>query len=137
MEYILLDTSVVSLLHPAKQKSSFRRLYLKELEKKKPVLSFQTVAELLLWGESRNWNYQKRMQLRMFIQNFVIIPYSFEVAEEWARIQDACSKKGRRLESGDCWITATASYLNIPLLTHDKDFKELPLTNLQVICYAE
>ena len=79
MEYILLDTSVVSLLHPAKQSSTRRKLY----------------------------------------------------------IQDICRKNGRRLESGDCWIATTAVYLDIPLLTHDKDFKELPLENLKVICHAE
>ena len=137
MEYILLDTSVVSLLHPAKQSSTRRKLYIQDIVEKKLVLSFQTVAELLFWGESRAWNQQKRMLLKKFISNFIIIPYSFDLAVEWARVQDICRKNGRRLESGDCWIATTAVYLDIPLLTHDKDFKELPLENLKVICHAE
>ena len=43
---------------------------------------------------------------------------------------------GRRLEADDAWVAATASLLNLPLLTHDKDFRDLGYPGLTVICHA-
>jgi predicted nucleic acid-binding protein len=50
---------------------------------------------------------------------------------------EEAKKNGRRLESGDCWIVATAGHRGIPLLTHDRDMVGHSIPGLQVVTYLE
>jgi predicted nucleic acid-binding protein len=43
------------------------------------------------------------------------------------------SSEGKRLETGDAWIVATALHRKIPLLTHDRDQATVVITGLEVI----
>lgn len=70
------------------------------------------------------------------IRKFLVIPYDFEMAKVWARVNAQCKLIGRRLEAGDAWIVATAVHRQIPLLTHDLDQVGLDLESLNVISYA-
>ena len=137
MESALLDTSVVSFLHPGKDASSFKELYLDVLSDRHLAISFQTVAELLYWAECRNWNNRRKLHLKSFLETFDIVPYCQELAEIWASIRFASGRIGKRLDIGDCWIAASAVYLKAPLITHDKDFLNLAIKDLQIICRAE
>ena len=62
---------------------------------------------------------------------------NYALAQAWARAMHFSQGKGRRLETGDCWIATTAVHRQIPLLTHDRDFLGLPIPGLQVISYLE
>ena len=57
-----------------------------------------------------------------FLSSCKTMKYTDELAEKWAIIMKEARQAGRRLESGDAWIAATALLLGIPFLTHDKDF---------------
>ena len=43
-----------------------------------------------------------------------------------ARLRSECEARGRRLETADAWIAATAVMLNCPLASHDRDFSGIP-----------
>ncbi len=54
MSVVLLDTSVVSLLHPKKKNDPLRAHYKPHMQGQTLALSFQTVAELWLWAEKNH-----------------------------------------------------------------------------------
>lgn len=99
------------------------------------VLSFQTVAELLRWSIERNWSQPRRDQLVQYLQQFVVYPYSFELALEWAQVTAGAARLGRPVSSSDAWIAATARLNHVPLATHNRaDFEAIP--ELEVISFA-
>lgn len=137
MSTILLDTTVASFLHPGKKADETRARYASHLRGNTPALSFQSVAELWEWAESRRWNETRRRELDTFIRRFLVIPYDYELAQTWARVMAASRTEGRRFEAGDCWIAATAVHRNIRLLSHDNDFLNRSIGGLEVISYLE
>lgn len=136
MSTVLLDTTVASLLHPKKKDDALRTKYEPHMEGQILALSFQSVAELWSWAEENNWGAKQRDGLTVFLQRFLVIPYDLDLAKGWAKVGRHCKKIGRRLESGDAWIAATAIRYKIPLLTHDRDHVGLNYPDLQVISYV-
>ena len=137
MNGVLLDTTVASLLHPRRRLSHLRSAFAKDLTGRTPAISFQTVAELWCWAEERQWGPSLRDGLTGFIQQFVVLPYSSELAQTWARVMTHTRRRGRRLEAGDAWIAASAVLYGVPLLTSDNDFVGLDFDGLDVICRTD
>lgn len=134
-DVVLLDTTVLSYLNPKKKNSPERKLYESHLKGKTLAISFQTVAEQWYWAEKRNWGEKGRMKLNAFIQKFLVIPYDFQLAKVWAQVMNESCGEGRRFESGDCWIAATAVHRGLTLFTHDGDFCDRTIKGLKVISY--
>jgi len=134
---VLLDTSVASLLHPKKKGSSVRELYEPHLRGQVLALSFQSVAELWKWAEENNWGERQREGLDAFLRRFLVIPFDAELTKVWARVSAHCKKRGRRLETGDAWVLATAVHRALPLITHDRDQVGLEIPEVQVISYVD
>ncbi len=134
--FVVLDTTIASFLHPKKRHFPERRLYEQHMQGRMLVLSFQTVAELLAWAEENRWGARQRAALDEFLSRFLIVPYDLALARAWAKVTTRTKAIGRRLESGDAWIAATALHRKAPLLTHDTDFTGLGLAGLEVICHA-
>jgi tRNA(fMet)-specific endonuclease VapC len=130
---VLLDTSVASLLHPKKKGSSVRVQYDPHMNGQVLALSFQSVAELWAWAEENNWGDRQRAGLEAFLRRFLVIPYDFDLAKTWARVSAQSKRQGKRLETGDAWIVATALHRKIPLLTHDRDQAIVVMTGLEEI----
>ncbi|MCC6667457.1 MAG: hypothetical protein IT375_27155 [Polyangiaceae bacterium] len=80
--------------------------------------------------------HHERTGLEHFLSRFVVVPYPTELAQTWAKIMTAARRKGRRMEAGDAWITATAVLYEAPLLIHDVDFVGLDIDGLDVVCHA-
>lgn len=136
MSTVLLDTTVASLLHPKKKNNTLRQRYEPHMRGCILALSFQSEAELWAWAEQKNWSLEQRDGLAAFLRRFLLIPHDSELSKEWARVTTHCKKIGRRIESGDAWIAASALRYRIPLLTHDRDHTGLNIPNLQVISYV-
>jgi len=136
MDAVLLDTTVVSLLHPKKKSTPLRAKYAEHMSGKVLALSFQSVAELWSWAEEGGWGERQKAGMEDFLRKFLVIPYDSYLAKVWAKVNAQCKKKGRRLEAGDAWIIATAVHRGIPLLTHDLDHVGLKLEGLNTISYA-
>ena len=136
MSTVLLDTSVASLLHPKKKGSTVRAQYEPHMQGQILALSFQSVAELWAWAEENNWGERQRTGLEAFLRRFLVIPYDFELAKVWAKVSAQSKRQGRRLETGDAWIVATAVHRKIALLTHDRDQADAVIPDFQVISYV-
>lgn len=137
MSVVLLDTNVASLLHPKKKAAALRHRYEPHMRGQTLALSFQSVAELWDWAEANHWGAKARGGLDPFVRRFLVIPYDIELAKVWARVMEAARQEGRRLESGDCWIAATAVHRGITLLTHDRDLIGRSIPGLNVISYVD
>lgn len=59
------------------------------------------------------------------------IPIDETVAERWATLRVMLRDHSLRLPVNDSWIAATAMSLDVPVVTQDSDFPELP--GLEVI----
>jgi tRNA(fMet)-specific endonuclease VapC len=134
MSIVLLDTTVVSFLHP-KKNNPIIASYQPHLHGKILALSFQTIAELWAWPEERNWGVKLRNGMNRFLKQFLVIPYDEQLAKTWAKVTTDCKRIGRRLEDGDAWIVATAVQYKLPLLTHDRDQVGLSIPDLSVVTY--
>jgi tRNA(fMet)-specific endonuclease VapC len=137
MSVVLLDTSVASLLHPNRRTDSLRAKYEPHMRGRTLALSFQSVAELWDWAEKKHWGEKARSGLDAFLRRFLVIPYDFHLAKVWARVMQAAREDGRRFESGDCWIVATAVHRAIPLLTHDRDMVGRVIPGLHVVTHLD
>lgn len=137
MEAVVLDPSVASLLHPKKRRSTWRAWSEPHLLGKGLVLSFQSVAELLGWAVEKRWTRKDLAKLERFLGRFIIVPYDLDLARVWAEVMAHCKRRGRRLESGDAWIIATAVHRRLPLATHDADHLGLAIPRLKVISALE
>ena len=66
-----------------------------------------------------------------------IIMSCWDATGSWLLFAPVCALRarriGRELSAADAWIAATAVLLNCPLLSHDRDFGNLP--GLEVIHY--
>jgi tRNA(fMet)-specific endonuclease VapC len=136
MAVVLLDTSVASLFMPHRPRGAVRALYEPYLIDNTLALSFQSVAEIWKLAVGRRWGQRRCDELDAFLRRFLIIPYDYELARVWARLCVEAERGGRRLETGDAWIAATAVHRRLTLFTHDRDLKGLPVSELTVVSFA-
>lgn len=132
MDAVLLDTSVASFFLPIKNRPE-RSLYDPLLSAKTWVLSFQSVGELLQLPERNGWDPDRRRRLDVFLARFLAVPADAELAATWARVGVQAERLGRRWETADGWILATALRHDLPLVTHDRDLLVLEQLGGRVI----
>ena len=124
MTEVVVDTDVVSFLiknHPI----GYR--YDPELIGRVPLISFMTVAELERWALQYQWRSKRLHWLHLYLQRFVVVPSSADLCHKWAEAMVASQAAGRRIESADAWIAATALLYKVPLVTHNrKDYLGVP-----------
>jgi tRNA(fMet)-specific endonuclease VapC len=124
MKSIVLDTDVVSFLFKADTRA---QMYLPRLQDRQWFISFMTEAELEQWDLLANWSEKRVVWLRLFLSRFVVVPSSHDLVLKWAEAMVAARKNGRRIETADAWIAATALLYDAPLLTHNKaDYLGVP-----------
>jgi tRNA(fMet)-specific endonuclease VapC len=124
MKPIVLDTDVVSFLFKADTRA---QIYLPQLQDRQWFISFMTEAELEQWALLANWSEKRVVWLRLFLSRFVVVPSSHDLVLKWAEAMVAARRNGRRIETADAWIAATALLYDAPLLTHNKaDYLGVP-----------
>ena len=124
MTGVIVDTDVVSFLfknHPIGQ------LYGAELAGRAAGVSFMTVAEVERWALQYRWGSQRVHWLRLYVERFTVVPSSPDLCRKWAEVMVAAQAAGRRIETADAWIPATALLYDAPLVTHNgSDFLGVP-----------
>ncbi len=118
MSSVVVDTDVVSYLfknHP------IGALYDTDLSGRTLLISFMTLAELDLWTIQSKWGDQRREWLRLYLERFVILPYSRSLCTIWAEVTAGGRMRGRRIECADAWVAATALRHEIPLVTNNRE----------------
>ena len=124
MKPIVLDTDVVSFLFKADTRA---QIYLPQLQDRQWFISFMTEAELEQWALLANWSEKRVVWLRLFLSRFVVVPSSHDLVLKWAGAMVAARRNGRRIETADAWIAATALLYDAPLLTHNEaDYLGVP-----------
>ena len=133
MSFLVLDTSVASMVLDDRP---ILALYLPHIRSSESVLSFQTVAEIRLGVSLAQWSKSRIERLEQYFSDTIIQVQDDELIRCWVHIMRDARLAGRRLESGDGWIAATALLLDAPLLTHDKDFDAEACPSITVIRYT-
>ena len=124
MKPIVLDTDVVSFLFKADTRA---QMYLPQLQDRQWFISFMTEAELEQWALLANWSEKRVVWLRLFLSRFVVVSSSHDLVLKWAEAMVAARRNGRRIETADAWVAATALLYDAPLLTHNKaDYLGVP-----------
>jgi len=86
-----------------------------------------TEAELEQWALQSSWNPKRADWLRLYLKRYVVVASSTDLSRKWAEVMVAARKNGRRIESADAWIAATALLYDAVLLTHNTaDFLGVP-----------
>jgi predicted nucleic acid-binding protein len=117
---IVVDTDVFSYFFKNDTRADFFRPFLVH---RTLALSFATVAELHFGACHDNWGVAKRAELENAMKNYVILPYSYAVCQEWGRVMDEHRRRGHDMGHADCWIAATALAYDCALATNNgRDF---------------
>ena len=132
MTQVVLDTDVVSFLF---KRHPIAFLYLPHFERQTGLISFMTVAELEQWALIYGWSTERRNRLETYLERFTEIPSSRDLCRRWAEVMVAARSVGRRIESPDAWIAATALEYDAPLATHNRrDYLGVP--GLRIVSHA-
>src|SRR5712692_7366250 len=124
MRPVVLDTDVVSFLF---KNDTRAHAYLSHLRDRQWLISFMTEAELEQWALLSNWHAKRIEWLRVFLARFAIVPSSRDPVLKWAEVMVTARRAGRRLETADAWIAATAVLYDAPLITHNaNDYLGVP-----------
>ena len=132
MTKAVADTDVVSYVfknHP------FGSRYDPELAGRITLISFMTVAEIERWVLQYRWGKQRIQLLRTFLERFTVLPSSPDLCRKWAEVMVTAQAAGRRIESADAWITATALLHDAPLLTNNRN-DYLGVAGLTLVAHA-
>jgi len=124
MRPLVLDTDVVSYLF---KKDSRADLFLDRLKGRNVMISFMTEAELEQWVLASDWSAKRADWLRLYITRFLIVGSSEDLSRTWAAVMVAARRNGKRIETADAWIAATAILYDAVLLTNNtKDYLGVP-----------
>ena len=116
MSRVVVDTDVISFLF----KNDSRAVrYQAHIAGREAIISFMTLAELHLWARIRNWGSQRMKRLDEHVRQFGVHPYDPALCRVWAEASHTAQKNGRRIETADAWIAATALLHKLPLITHN------------------
>lgn len=126
--YVVLDTSVVSLLMRERAQSDYYRA---QIANRRLALSFQTMEELWHGAYHANWGEVRQDELAQQLGYYEIIWPNSRLVDICARLRAERKRAGRELGMADAWIASTALMLNCPLATHDRDFEGIP--NLELV----
>ena len=113
---ILLDTNIVLYLLNGEE------TLIPLLEEKNIFLSFISQLELL---GSNNINADDKIKIKQFISECTIIDITPGIKDFAIHI-----RQNYTIKLPDCIIMATALWLNMPLITADKDFKKIDIADL-------
>ena len=126
-EFVVLDTSVVSILYN-KADAARCAYYQERLAGRRGLISFQTLEELLFGLHSSGWGVARTLRFREHIDKYEVVwlePESNLVAIA-ARLHSDLQRMGRTLDVADAWIAATALMRQCPLASDDRDFVGIP-----------
>ena len=125
---VVIDTNVVSNLLRGGDIAAY---YSRRLAGQRLVVSFQAIEELWFGAYKNGWGERRKSELAKHLEIYEVIWPNHELVEVCANLRTSAETAGRRLNTADAWIAATAVYLSCPLASHDRDFSGVP--NLSLI----
>jgi predicted nucleic acid-binding protein len=70
---------------------------------------------------------QQEQQIEYMLENCVIIDINNEIKQEVIKLRRKCT-----IKLPDCIVAATAIYMDLPLITSDKEFNKIEELNLML-----
>ena len=125
---VVLDTSVVSIIYNRDGRAEF---YESNITGLRPIISFQTLEELHIWPIRNNWSDHRRNELMQHVSQYEVVWPNLDLVRISSELRDERERAGRRLNTADAWIAATAILLECHLASDDRDFSRAP--NLSLI----
>ncbi len=116
MDVVVVDTDVVSYTF---KRDSRARLYRPHLIGRTQVISFMTLAELLLWPRVNRWGKNRWDRLYRYLQAYEVRHSDEILCERWAAVVAESQAKGRPIDGADAWNAAAALNLGVPLVTNN------------------
>jgi predicted nucleic acid-binding protein len=89
-------------------------------------ITLQSLAELHYWAARNNWGYRRIASLDAFMGRFLLLDADSEIANISGAIRASCDQVGRAISWPDAWVAATALWLGVPLVAHDRDLERIP-----------
>ena len=121
-DLVVLDTSAVSLLFRGSEQSS---QLAEKIRGKRAVISFQTLEEMRFGAYKTGWGERRINDLTRHLRQYEVIWPNPELVEVCARLRVRQQETGKRLETADSWIAATALLLKCALVAEDTDFDQV------------
>lgn len=116
---VVVDTSIASIWFKKRQPLAER--YLALVGGLTPALPAIAKAELLYGAFHGRWSANSIMALRVYIDEFQLLPIDENTLEVWAMLRNECRRFGIGNSENDAWIAATALAFDGVLVTHDRD----------------
>ncbi len=120
---IVLDTSVVSLLFRRNDPVAY---YRERIRGHWLLISFQTLEESWFGAVKDGWSNRRKNILRRHLDQFEVVWPNLDMVRISTELRSERETAGRRLNTADAWIAATAILLECPLASHDRDFSDIP-----------
>ena len=119
----VVDTSVVSYIFNGHPVAAF---YVNALRGRELAISFQTLEEIRFGAEKGGWGRRRRNEAERHLEQYRTIWANPELVAISANLRSEREQAGRRLNTADAWIAATAIMLDCPVASHDRDFSGIP-----------
>jgi predicted nucleic acid-binding protein len=124
VESVIVDTNV--FIYLVRGSSAKAAKYAPQVDGKRMILSFATVAELWRGAATRNYGDASRKRLAADIDVAIVVPPNDELSKRWGELTAEARAKGHALgqpaQTHDAWVAATAQLYDLPILTDDSDF---------------
>lgn len=132
---IVIDTDVFSA--QLIKGSALARRYAPLIAGREAFISFQTATEVRFGALVRQWGEKRLLELEAKLSNVEIVHSGPELVTAHARLRADCRAAGHALHqqdhNADRWIAATAIRLDIPLVSNDGIFHDVPGLKLETL----
>jgi predicted nucleic acid-binding protein len=85
-----------------------------------------TIAEIRRGATLARWGERKLQEQLRFLDQFSHVPDTREMAELCGSLHAARRISGTPIDWPDAWSVACALWLDVPLVTHDRDLERIP-----------
>jgi toxin FitB len=121
VSFVVVDTDVASAMFRGRVPTPLAA----RLAGRTPAVTFVTIGELTKWTLVRHWGPRRTEDIRGFMSQLLVLPYSEAVARTWGELQARAQMRGRPRPANDAWIASCCLTRRLPLaMLNVKDFQD-------------
>jgi predicted nucleic acid-binding protein len=120
---LIADTNVVAYLF---NRSQLGLDYAQLIDRRKVGITGHSLAELRAGAAIAKWGERKLSEQSRFLERLSHLPDTKEMAEVCGWIRGLRTLIGQPIDWPDAWAAACALWLDVPLVTHDRDLEGIP-----------
>lgn len=120
---LIADTNVISYIYA---ESSLGLAYMDLIDQREVGMTGHTIAELRAGAIIGRWGEQRLKEYLRFLEQFSHVPCTRGMSEVCGGIRAARRGIGKPIGWADAWAAACAPWLDLPLVTHDRDLEGIP-----------